>query len=68
MNNKYKLVKTEHEGLVGSATFLCPKHGEFVVKGYFNYKGELVGPPFLECPSCRKEWEEEHADEIAAQE
>ena len=68
MNSKYKLVKTEHEGLVGSATFLCPKHGEFVVKGYFNYKGELVGPPFLECPSCRKEWEEEHADEIAAQE
>ena len=68
MNNKYKLVKTEREGLVGSATYLCPKHGEFTVRGYFNRKGELVGPPFLECPLCRKEWEEEHADEIAAQE
>lgn len=65
--NKYKVVRTERDGFLGSVVYLCPKHGEFSTSAFFKSNGEFVARD-LECPACMREWHEEHAEEFAAEE
>ena len=65
--NKYKVVRTERDGFLGSVVYLCPKHGEFSTSAFFKSNGEFVARD-LECPACMREWYEEHAEEFAAEE
>jgi DNA replication protein DnaC len=65
--NEYKVVRTERDGFLGSVVYLCPKHGEFSTSAFFKSNGEFVARD-IECPACRREWYEEHAEELAAEE